>query len=186
MVSSRLRAKCLRPPAVFVWRAVYLFSDSKFKSLFLHFPSFLLFSFLLLLLVLALLPPLTVWSNVHKLSVTRYPCMCHNGICGSWSTVLCFLTLMVGGSEPVWTLLRKKKLLLLSEIEWLCSMLHTKTFWYVFHDCFLLLKIFWTSLYKNHVLCSITNYSIISKCELFHFLLMSKLPPCHDHASTVM
>jgi len=43
--------------------------------------------------------------------------MCHDGIWESGSIIPCFFTLTVGGSEPIWTLLRRKKLLLLSEIE---------------------------------------------------------------------
>jgi hypothetical protein len=43
--------------------------------------------------------------------------MCHDGIQESGSIVPYFFTLTVGASEPNWTLLRRKKLLMLSEIQ---------------------------------------------------------------------
>jgi len=47
--------------------------------------------------------------------------MCHDGIWESGRIVSCFFTLTVGGSEPIWTLLRREKLLLLLEIERFCG-----------------------------------------------------------------
>lgn len=101
-----------------------------------------------------------------------------------WSIVPCFFTLTVGGSEPIWTLEKKKGVVAVRNwmIPWLCCMLPTKTFWCVFDACYLLLRILRASAYKNNVLCSLTETTTLFQ-NVRYFL--SSWCQNNPHAATV-